>query len=276
MSVVLHTASVDEGLRLWPAVNAEHIFGSAQEFAAYRDAAPWRLRVSDKGMASLLGAWRTHLGVLAMRGVWCAERHVPAICDDVFAVAAAHGFTQVLSPLMPVGRLGGFRRAGMQVFQRVVAIQGAPGLILPSAPPLDVVFRPAEPSDARALAELDARCFEPFWRYGAEELAVLLGSERGVVADAGAGELLGYTLATMRKGAATLGRLAVAPSGRRCGIGRALVADAATWAAARGALTLGLCTQEDNAASRALYAASGLREVEERYALAISDVEERP
>lgn len=274
MSVTLRTATADECRRLWPAIDRERIFPSAEAFYAYRDAGPWRVRVSDKGIASLLGAWREHLPVLALRGVWCAERHIPALCADAEAVAREHRFTRLLSPLLPAVLLAGYRRAGMQVRQRVVAIQGLPELVLPADPPLDVRFRPASAGDVEALAALDAASFDPFWRYGAPELGELLADERAVVAETCSGTLIGYTLATMSRGAATLGRLAVAPTGRRCGVGRALVSDVARWATGSGALTIGLCTQDDNVASRALYAACGLHEIDDRYALAIGDVGE--
>jgi len=272
VSVTLRTATAAECRRLWPAINNERIFLSAEAFYAYHEAAPWRVRVAEKGITSLLGAWREHLPVLALRGVWCAERHVPAVCADAEQVAAEHGFTQLMSPLLPSVLLDGYRRAGMRVHQRVVAIQGVPELVMRADPPLDVRFRPATADDLGDLAALDAACFDPFWRYGAPELAELIRDERAVVAQAGSGDLIGYTLATVSRGAATMGRLAVAPAGRRCGIGRALVSDVARWAVDAGALTLGLCTQDDNVASRALYAACGLHEIDDRYALAIGDV----
>jgi GNAT superfamily N-acetyltransferase len=73
------------------------------------------------------------------------------------------------------------------------------------------------------------------------------------------------------RGSATLSRLATAPHARRCGIGRALLSETARWATDNGAVTLALCTQEENAESRSLYAATGLSEVPERFALAARD-----
>ena len=51
-----------------------------------------------------------------------------------------------------------------------------------------------------------------------------------------------------------------------------MLSEAAQWAVWQGAVTLSLCTQEDNAASRALYKQAGLREIAERYAFAIRSV----
>lgn len=268
----MRPATAEECRGLWPAVSADRAFDSAEQFFAYRDETPWKVRVSEKGSACILGEWRSHLDVLAMRGMWCAERLVPAVCEDVYAVAREHGFAQVLSPLLPTVLLDGYRRAGMQPCQSIVAIQGIPSLLPSTRLHPDVSLAAATTEDLDALADLDAACFDPFWRYGTLELTHLLRAERAVVARTDSGELIGYTLATVSRGAATLGRLAVSTETRRQGIGRTLVSDVASWAVSVGAQTLGLCTQEENAASRALYAACGLREIEDRYALAIGDV----
>jgi len=272
VSVSLHPASAHEAAALWPAVANDRIFETAEQFSAYRDEAPWRVRVSDKGDASVLGAWRAHLDVLAMRGVWCAERLVPSMVADARAVARERGFARLVSPLLPAVLLDGYRRAGMSAAYPIVAIQGLPGLVKLTPPLQGIRLVAAESGDLPDLIELDAECFDPFWRYGESELIELLATERAVVARTDSGELIGYTLATVSRGAATLGRLAVSPRARRRGLGRALVADVALWASESGAMTIGLCTQEENVASRALYRSCGLHEIEDRYAMAISDV----
>lgn len=272
MSVTLHPATAEEALRIWPAVANDRIFETAEQFSQYRDAEPWKVRVSPKGDASVLGVWRAHTDVLAMRGVWCAERLVPSLVTDARQVAAEQGFARLASPLLPEVLLDGYRRAGMRDLLPIVAIQGLPSRVAPGAPTAGVRLRPAEPCDLDAITALDAACFDSFWRYGRPELVELLAAERATVAQADSGELIGYTLATVSRGAATLGRLAVSPDARRRGLGRALVADVAGWAISAGAITLSLCTQEENVASRALYRACGLQEIEERYAMAICDV----
>jgi len=275
VSLTLHPATAEECRRLWPAVANDRVFETAEQFSAYRDEAPWKIRVSEKGDAAVLGVWRSHLDVLAMRGVWCAERLVPAMCADARAVAREHGFARLVSPLLPEVLLDGYRRAGMRDEYPIVAIQGLPSQVTFFEPDEGVRLTTAAPGDLTELAELvalDAACFDPFWRYGEPELVELLATERAVVARTDSAELIGYTLATVSRGAATLGRLAVSPQARRRGVGRALVADVARWASSEGAMTLGLCTQEDNAASRALYRSCGLHEIEDRYAMAICDV----
>jgi len=271
MSPQIRTATAEECARLWPAVSAEHLFATLAAFRAYRDAAPWQLRVTDRGEAALLGRWKRHLDVLAMRGVWAAERDVAAFARDARAQAVEHGFGRVLSPLVPEEFLGGYRSAGMRVTQSIIAIQGHPELMLPADPPLGVVIREGTAADIPAVARLDAASFEQFWRWGEEDLLGFLDVERLAVAQAYGGAIIGYTLATVSRGSATLSRLATAPHVRRAGVGRALLAESGAWAVRHGAVTFSLCTQAENSASRAMYAEAGLTEVAERYAFAMAD-----
>lgn len=272
MSPTLRPATAEECRRLWPAVANDRVFETAEQFYAYREKSPWTVRVSEKGDACVLGVWRAHLDVLAMRGVWCAERLVPAVCADALTIAREHGFGRLVSPLLPEVLLDGYRKAGLRSEYPIVAIQGLPSQVAVSQPSQDVRLSAASEGDIAELVELDAACFEPFWGYGEVELTELLATERAVTARTDSGELIGYTLATVSRGAATLGRLAVSPDARRRGVGRALVSDVARWASDRGAMTMSLCTQEENTASRALYRACGLHEIEDRYAMAIRDV----
>lgn len=261
-----------EARELWPAVRADRLFDTADQFAEYCSAAPWCIRVSDRGEAAVLGIWREHLDVLAMRGVWCSSHRLSAFTDDARDMASGRGFGRVLSPLLPIALLGPYRKQGMCVGQRITPIQGHPRGVLHADPPIGVRMRAGRSADLESLAELDAQCFDGFWRYGVAELRDLFAHERLMVAETDEGQLIGYTLATANRGAATLGRLAVSPAVRRSGLGRALVYEVAQWADDAGAHTISLCTQEENTAARGLYAAVGLTEVSEPYGFAIGDV----
>jgi len=265
-------ATAEESAGLWPAVRADRLFDTAEQFSAYRDAEPWRVRVANRGEACVLGVWRSHLDVLAMRGAWCSSRHVSAFVDDARGVAGGLGLRRVLSPLLPLELLEPYRRSGMEVCERIIAMQGHPEGVLRADPPLGVRLRPSHEGDIPALAKLDAASFDEFWLYGIPELTEYACNERLVVAEAAAGEVIGYTLATVSRGAATLSRLATAPQARRAGIGSAMLFEAARWAVWQGAVTFSLCTQADNKASRRLYTRAGLAEIPERYAFAIKDV----
>ena len=267
-------ASSEEAARLWPAVRTEAVFDTAEQFAAYREKGPWRVRVNDRGDAAVLGVWREHLGVLAIRGMWCPVQQVSAFVADARAVARDLRLARVLSPLLPLDLLGPYRREGMAVCQRIVAIQGHARGVVPADPPLGITLRAGRAGDLPVLVELDTASFDEFWRYGLTELEEYLDGERLVVAETADGQLIGYTLATESRGAATLGRLAVAPALRRAGVAKALVSDVAEWACEVGAETLSLCTQEENAAARALYRDAGFSEVRDMYGFAMRRVSE--
>jgi ribosomal protein S18 acetylase RimI-like enzyme len=245
---------------------------SVEALRAYYASGPWRVRVTDRGEAALLGRWKAHLDVLAIRGLWCSERHVRAFVEDASAVARVQGFGRLLSPLLPTPLIKPYRACGLEVVQCIVAIQGQPGSIARAQSPAGVRIRQGGAPDVPALAVLDAECFDEFWRWDEEDLLGFLGNERLALAETDSGELIGYTLATVSRGAATLTRLGTAPAHRRSGVAKALVSEVADWSARVGASTFALCTQEENAASRALYVACGLQELDERYVFAMGEV----
>lgn len=268
-------ATRHETEQLWPAVRSDRLFETAEQFTAYRDAGPWRVRVTDRGEAAVLGEWRSDEDVLAMRGVWCATRRIGDFVADARQVATERGMKRVLSPLLPLALIDPYLHERMRLHQRIVAIQGHPRGVLHADMPVGVTLRPGTGEDLASLAAIDRESFDDFWAYGEHELAEYLSAERLTVAQTDSGELIGYTLATASRGAASLGRLAVARSARRHGIARALVADVARWADSVGAETISLCTQEENSAARALYRAIGFEEVPDRYGLAMGNVDER-
>jgi len=279
-----------EVMQLWPAVRAARLFATPDEFRAFRDAGPWRVRLTRRGDATLLDRWRAHLDVLALRGVWAPSWRIASVVADARAVAEAHGLGRVLSPLLDVGALGPYLATGMVETERIIALQAPPSHVVHAEVPDGVALRSGSAEDLPAVFRLDALCFNEFWRHTAADttplgvgdrlmLAVNVADEPGgpggpsagaQTGSAGGSEtVLGYTLATKVAGTVTLARLAVAPQARRTGIASALLADAAQWAARNGADALTLTTQEANTASRALYARAGLVELSGRYAFAI-------
>lgn len=265
-------ATAEECDRLWPAVNAENLVQSRQELRAYRASNPWAVRVAGRGEAALLGPWRLHLDVLAIRGMWVIKHHVTDFALDALSVATESGFGRVLSPLLPVHSLDSFHDAGMRDLIPIVAIQGVPERMRHAVSPNGVTLRAARQEDCDVVSRLDAECFDDFWRYSTGELAALVSRERCMLAETADGELIGYTLATAHRGAAVLSRLCTAPHVRRSGVGAFLLSDVGAWCRQTGAVTIALCTQEENAASRALYASAGLVEIADRYAFALREI----
>jgi len=257
---------------LWPAVRAARLFPTEEEFNAFRLTEPWRVRVTERGEGLVLSAWRRHLGVLAVRGLWASRPRVPVLAREVVAVAADHGFTSVLSPLHTIEALEPYTESGFRVTERLVVLQGLVDDVVASGGASSTpAIGDACSADLPALAVIDSWSFDTFWGYREPELLVALASEKFFVARDDAGEAVGYATCAHHSGNVTVGRLAVAPDARRSGIGGALLRQCALWAVEQEAFAITLCTQEDNTGSRALYARSGMHELSERYALAVCD-----
>lgn len=267
----LRAATSEQAYELWPAARAARLFASREEFTAFRLAEPWRVRATERGEGAVVSAWRNHLEVLAIRGLWAGRRRMGVLAAEIVAVGADHGFTSVLSPLVNEAALEPYLEHGFRVTERLVVLQGLVEDILPAAMPGPVAFREAGPDDIESLAAIDAWCFDTFWGYRRPELCEALATERVVLAVDDAGDTVGYATCSDHGGSVTLGRLAVTPAARRRGVGLALLRDCARWATERDAFALTLCTQERNEQSRALYAAAGMHELPERYALAVRD-----
>ncbi|MDP2183629.1 MAG: GNAT family N-acetyltransferase [Actinomycetota bacterium] len=261
MAPRLHVAKDDEVDRLWPALKAAHLFDDPEALEAFRMGGPWRVLVGPGGTGAVVERWRRHLDILAIRGLWCSRHEIPGAVDEVARVAREQGLGRILSPLVPKEAAPDYTRAGMQLAQSIVAMR----CDLNRSPVGDSVparcrVRPCTAADLSAILDVDHASFDEFWQYGPEQIAEYLSRDRIVLAEVNA-QVIGYTLCTVERGAATLGRLAVLPAHRRAGIGSELLSDAMLYARRAGARYLSLCTQEENAASRALYRAAGMREL---------------
>jgi ribosomal protein S18 acetylase RimI-like enzyme len=127
--------------------------------------------------------------------------------------------------------------------------------------PPDRPIARASRRDRPAVLALDDVAFNPFWRLGplglrdaldatpVRQFRVARGPERG--------EMIGYAITGYAAGQGYLQRVAVHPSIRRGGWGRALVADALVWLWRRGATRAFVNTQLDNDAALALYESFG-------------------
>ncbi len=259
-SHAMRTADEAELGAVWAAVRAAHVFGTREEFEAAWREAPWRVQVSEAGDAAVLGRWREHSGLLAVQGLWCAERNMSAIVRDLVSLARAQGFDGVLSPLVPESLVNPYREAGMTVVHRGVTmrldrpVDGAP------VPPMGVELRLAGPADAIAIEAIDRACFDEFWCFDRGMLDRYLAEQRAAVVLRG-DMPIGYTLCTVSRDEGMLGRLAVLPAERGLGAGALLLGDAVAYMARAGARAVTLYTQEENVPSRALYAKGGFREL---------------
>lgn len=258
--------------QIWPVVRAAHLFADKDRFMSARNTAPWKVRVDARDRAVVLEQWRPHLNILAIRGLWAPGRDIPGIVWGLSSLARAHDLSQILSPLVTREGAEPYRRAGFARCASLVALRctGQAASAACAAAPEGVGVRPGNPSDLGNLMAADHACFEPFWAYGETRLAEALKHERVTIAEE-SGVLIGYTLCTVERGSGTLGRLGVVPGRRGRGIGASLLAESLRYMARSGASSVSLCTQEENAESRSLYARFGLRELPGRLELFIGD-----
>ena len=265
MSDVTHPAAREDLTWIWPAAGASHLFADAGELTQEWEAAPWRVRVTAKGEAAVLGPWRTHLPIMAVRGLWCSGPRVPMLLEDLRVVARQQGFERVLSPFVPKEHAAPYERAGLERAQEVVVYRlerlriggqaSAPLRVTPTGIRLTV----GTLADLRPVRAVDAEAFDDFWRYDERMLARYMASDRVGLAYR-RGQIVGYTLSTLHGSESTLGRLAVIPGEQGRGIGAALLVEAIAAAAGRGARGMTLCTQAENKASRRLYERAGFKE----------------
>lgn len=120
---------------------------------------------------------------------------------------------------------------------------------------------PATTLHAPALAAIHAVAFPPGERWGADAMALQLAlpGAYGWIDPAG-----GFVLARVAADESEILSLAVVPDRRGQGLGRALLEQATTTAAGRGARAMFLEVAAANGPARALYAAAGFGEVGRR------------
>jgi GNAT superfamily N-acetyltransferase len=259
MSGVTRPAAAGDLLWVAPAAVRAHVVADEAELDAISQAQTWRVRVTERGEAALLGPWREHSDDMVVLGLWCAPSRVPILAADLIEVARAQGFCRLLGPLVPESQARPYLDAGLHVVERIAVLRcERPGRVAALPPPAGVTVRRASLGDLDAIAAVDHASFPEFWRYDPAQLARLIGRGRGTLAEEG-GNAIGYTLATVSGGEGSLGRLAVAAAMRGRGVGAALASEAVAWLAGQGARAVTLSTQSDNEASRRLYVRLGFR-----------------
>lgn len=122
-------------------------------------------------------------------------------------------------------------------------------------------IEPASLAHRDALAAIHAACFPPTDRWDAAVIATQLSLPGTLALIAPDG---GMILARAIAGEAEILTLAVIPTRRRQGLGRALLSAAMTEAARRGAAVMFLEVAAANAPAHALYAAAGFRPIGRR------------
>lgn len=121
------------------------------------------------------------------------------------------------------------------------------------------------PEHLNGVYQLDNLAFEYEWRNSASalELAYRQAAVATVVLEGK--QVIGYQISTANVSGGHLARLAVHPQARGQGIGYALVTDLLKVMQQRGINHVTVNTQQDNAASLAVYARAGFKQIEEHY-----------
>lgn len=271
MSGITRPAAAADLLWVAPVAVRNHVVADGAGLAAIAHADPWRVRVTDRGEAVLLGRWREPLADLAVLGLWCAPSRVPAIVRDLVDVARDQGFGRLLGPLVPESRVRPYLDAGLRIVERVsVMRRERPGRVSTALPPEGVALRQASARDLDAIEACDTGSFPAFWRYDRAQLIELLGTGRGAVAEED-GSVIGYTLATVSGGGGSLGRLAVLPGARGRGVGTALASEAVAWLAGQGVRAVTLSTRSDDWPSKRLYGRLGFRTLPDELVVCASE-----
>jgi ribosomal-protein-alanine N-acetyltransferase len=158
------------------------------------------------------------------------------------------------------------RRWGFAFLNDVVVLRC---LLKPRAPdeaaPAKIKLRSARTADVDGLAAVDNAAFTAPWQYSRSviEQAMLHASIITVAELDGA--IVGYQLSSGGRNGGHLARLAVRPDLQGRGIGRALVREVLDYFDQRGATSVTVNTQRDNASSLAVYRALGFEQTGEHY-----------
>jgi ribosomal-protein-alanine N-acetyltransferase len=140
-----------------------------------------------------------------------------------------------------------------------------------TAPAGALQIRPAVEGDVGAMVAIERASFSDPWTPAAlastlryDHMLVLVAEDTGVLAGDGAAGPLGYVVAMIAGAEAEIADLAVAPSARRRGVGRALIDRLLAELAGGGVEAVFLEVRESNEAARALYESRRFRGIGRR------------
>lgn len=181
-------------------------------------------------------------------------------CDEIATLLdrlGRRGVRRVLTSALHASDLAPFERNGFRVHEYLHLLRH--DLIdLPDRG--TVPIRRARRRDRAQVLDIDRRAFDDFWtldRDGLDDALRATPVGRFRVSTDRTGTVTGYSVTGRAGDRGYLQRLGVDPDRHRAGAGRALVADALSWLARRGARQALVNTQLGNDAALALYRASG-------------------
>ena len=155
--------------------------------------------------------------------------------------------------------------SGFGVVNHVVMLQWEPQNLPSGSKMQSMTIRDMRAVDLSAIESLDHLAFLPVWQNSRDslELAFKQASIARVVEKRG--QILAYQLSTATQQGGHLARLATHPDFQGLGIGYSLVRDLLLQFKRRGASRVTVNTQQDNAASFALYTKAGFTKTGDSY-----------
>lgn len=167
------------------------------------------------------------------------------------------GFREAITAAIAPNEAAGFFAAGFTISEHLHLLERAVSAVDrgPIDVPAGIQLRRGYKRDIDELLVVDARSFGEFWRLDAAGIADARNATayaRFRVAQKG-DLVVGYAITGRQGRTGYLQRLAVDPTVRRSGVGRALVLDGVRWLARRYATSVLVNTQESNATALALY-----------------------
>jgi ribosomal-protein-alanine N-acetyltransferase len=175
---------------------------------------------------------------------------------------SARGFSRVVTSALAPAEQAAFVALGFEPYERLHLLSHRLSDV--ERPAKDAVrhLRRGRTSDYGAVLDVDAAAFEPFWRLdrgGLREAIDATPVTRFRVIGRG-DNVAAYAITGCSENQGYLQRLAVAPSHRRQGLGRALGLDGLRWLRRRGVAGAVVNTQLGNDAALALYLSLGFRQ----------------
>ena len=144
--------------------------------------------------------------------------------------------------------------SGFELKQNIVMLELLLDVFPHFSEPQDFCIRPMRDDDMQAIVNIDFESFGSFWHNTADALQRARSlAVRATVAENDSG-VIGYQISTGTASGVHLARLAVKPDVQGMGVGSALVNELIWYSGAR---RFSVNTQQDNAASLALYKKAG-------------------
>lgn len=210
-----------------------------------------------RGERARLGTWRGRDGTAYLTPFPDSPALSKDFVERSLDQAHAAGYRTIVTGALTPAESLGFVDAGFRIHEELRLLEHDLGEI----PEVTCKTRRAHRVDRRGVLDLDARCFDEFWKLDGEGLAEAVDATpwsrfRVVVLDR---RIAGYAVSGRAGSRGYLQRLGVAPETRRRHIGTSLVGDGLAWMKHRGVRRALVNTHTTNDAALALYQRCGFR-----------------